>query len=500
MLGLAARRLSTAASKVPVAVCMGDGIGPEIAAATLRILEAANARIDPIKVDMGLDVYERGVSTGISESAWDTIHQTKLLLKAPITTPKGGGVKSLNVTLRKSLGLFANVRPCVSYHPYVPSHFPNTNLVCVRENEEDTYGGIEHRQTAEVTQCLKLITIPGSERLIRYAFEYALASKRKKVTCITKSNIHKLTDGTFERIFHDVAREYPRINAQHMIVDIGAAKLAADPESFDVIVCPNLYGDILSDIAAEVVGSVGLAGSANIGSEYALFEAIHGSAPDIAGTGRANPSGMIAASTKLLAHIGDLEACETIHRAWLRTIEDGVHTADVFTKGLSSRLASTDEFADAVIERLGTGPQVLEARAFGRAVVESVVAKEKKPKKRMVGVDVFVDWDLPGRKPSKLAEQVNKAVEGLGVKLMIISNRGTVVWPGRVPATMRVDHWRLRFKSDSEVFAKDTTPGVDHAKVLEIMDRIVASGLDVIKHETLAEFDDVAGYSKAQGE
>src|SRR5437868_2624391 len=251
-------------TKTPITVAHGDGIGPEIMNATLQILEAAGAELDIETIEIGEKVYLRGNSSGIEPGAWESLRRTRVFLKAPITTPQGGGFKSLNVTTRKMLGLYANVRPCVSYHPFVETKHPTMDLVIVRENEEDLYAGIEHRQTADVTQCLKLISRPGSERIVRYAFEYARRNGRKKVTCFTKDNIMKITDGLFHRVFDEIAAEYPDIEKEHWIVDIGAAKMADAPENFDVIVLPNLYGDILSDVAAQIAGSVGLAGSANV--------------------------------------------------------------------------------------------------------------------------------------------------------------------------------------------------------------------------------------------
>ncbi|MBC5815459.1 MAG: NADP-dependent isocitrate dehydrogenase, partial [Candidatus Eremiobacteraeota bacterium] len=249
--------------KTPITVAHGDGIGPEIMDATLRIINAAGAQIEVETIEIGEGVYNRGISNGIEPSSWDSLRRTHVFLKAPITTPQGGGFKSLNVTVRKTLGLYANVRPCASLHPYVKTKHPNMDLVIVRENEEDVYGGIEHRQTQQVTQALKLISRPGSEKVIRYAFEYAKQNNRKQVTCFTKDNILKMTDGLFHKVFDEIAAEYPEIENEHWIVDIGAAKMADTPEAFDVIVMPNLYGDVLSDVAAQITGSVGLAGSAN---------------------------------------------------------------------------------------------------------------------------------------------------------------------------------------------------------------------------------------------
>src|SRR5436189_1911573 len=260
---------------IPITVANGDGIGPEIMDATLRILEASGAPLNIERIDIGEKVYLAGNSSGIEPSSWESLRRTKVFLKAPITTPQGGGYKSLNVTVRKVLGLYANVRPCVAYHPFVETKHPSMDVVIVRENEEDLYAGIEHRQTNQVVQCLKLISRPGSEKIVRYAFEYARRNNRKKVTCFTKDNIMKLTDGLFHKVFDEVAAEYPDTENEHWIVDIGAAKLADTPEAFDVLVMPNLYGDVLSDVAAQIAGSVGLAVAANIGEHVAIFEAIH---------------------------------------------------------------------------------------------------------------------------------------------------------------------------------------------------------------------------------
>src|ERR687897_1222561 len=345
------------ATKTPITVAHGDGIGPEIMDATLQIIQAAGAQLDIETIEIGEKVYLRGNSAGIEPSAWDSLRRTKVFLKAPITTPQGGGFKSLNVTTRKMLGLYANVRPCVAYHPYVDTKHPSMDVVIVRENEEDVYGGIEHRLSADVTQCLKLITRGGCERIVRYAFDYARRNNRKKVTCFTKDNIMKITDGLFHKVFDEIAAEYSDIENEHWIVDIGSAKLADTPEVFDVLVMPNLYGDVLSDVAAQIAGSVGLAGSANIGEHIAMFEAIHGSAPRRAGQNLANPSGLFLGAVMMLVHTGQTEVAERAHNAWLRTMEDGVHTYDIYDEGKSKQKVGTKEFAEAVGQRMGQAAQ-----------------------------------------------------------------------------------------------------------------------------------------------
>src|SRR2546422_6336379 len=350
-----------------ITVARGDGIAPEIMDATLHVIQAAGARSEVEEIEVGEKVYLRGINTGIEPSAWESLRRTKVFLKAPITTPQGGGYKSLNVTTRTMFGLYANVRPCVAYYPFVKTLHPNMDVVIIRENEEDLYTGIEYRQTNDMVESLKLISRPGSEKIVRYAFDDAGSDNRKKVTYFMKDNIMKLTDGLFHKMFDKVAAEYPDIASENWIVDIGAAKLADTPEAFDVVVMPNLYGDILSDVAAQIAGSVGLAGSANIGDYCAMFEAIHGSAPRRAGQNLANPSGLLLAAVMMLVHIDQPDVATQVNNAWLRTIEDGIHTYDIFTAGVSKERVGTKEFADAVVARVGLQPQILKAVNYSSA-------------------------------------------------------------------------------------------------------------------------------------
>ncbi|HEY3169851.1 MAG TPA: NADP-dependent isocitrate dehydrogenase, partial [Thermoanaerobaculia bacterium] len=421
-----------------------------------------------------------------------SLRRTRVFLKAPITTPQGGGFKSLNVTTRKTLGLYANVRPCVAYHPFVKTLHPGMNVVIVRENEEDLYAGIEHRQTEDVVQCLKLISRPGCEKIVRYAFEYARRNRRAKVTCFTKDNIMKFTDGLFHRVFDELGVEYPDIEKEHWIVDIGAAKLADTPEAFDVIVLPNLYGDILSDVAAQIAGSVGLAGSANIGELCAMFEAIHGSAPRRAGQNLANPSGLLLASVMMLVHIGQVDVAERVHNAWLKTLEDGIHTYDVYTEGKSSRKVGTREFADAVIERLGSRPETLKPASYAEASSQAFAAgvRERVAAKRaLVGIDLFVNWRGAAE---ELARRIRPLVAG-DLALTTISNRGIKIWPDGFPETMQTDHWVCRFLGGGSA----TTT---HTALADLLGRAAQAGIDFIKTENLYTFDGERGYSLGQGE
>jgi isocitrate dehydrogenase len=482
---------------VPITVAHGDGIGPEIMEATLHILKEGGAKLAIETIDIGEKVYLAGNTSGIEPSAWDSLRNTKVFLKAPITTPQGGGYKSLNVTVRKTLGLYANVRPCVAYHPFIETKHPGMDVVIVRENEEDLYAGIEYRQTDQVMQCLKIISRPGSEKIVRYAFEFARRHHRKKVTCFTKDNIMKFTDGLFHKIFNEIAAEYPDIENEHWIVDIGAAKMADTPEAFDVIVMPNLYGDILSDVAAQIAGSVGLAGSANIGENVAMFEAIHGSAPRRAGQNLANPSGLLLGAIMMLVHIGQTNVAERVHNAWLRTIEDGVHTYDIFDEGVSKQKVGTKEFAQAVVERMGKRPNTLKAVNYnqedsaGEIYGETIVMERSDTKKDLVGVDVFLDW-LKGS-PDDLGNALAR-VAPEGLQLVMISNRGVKVWPGGQSETFCSDQWRCRFMSSNKGDV------IKHKQIIDLLTNVDSAGFDFIKTEHLCNFDGQRGYSLDQGE
>jgi isocitrate dehydrogenase len=481
-----------AKNPVKITIAPGDGIGPEIMDATLRILQAAGADIETESIEVGERAYLSGISSGIPPAAWETLRKNKIFLKGPITTPQGGGYKSLNVTMRKMLGLYANIRPCQSYHPFVSTKHPIMDVVIIRENEEDLYAGIEHQQTDEVIQCLKLISKPGTEKIIRYAFDYVRTCGRKKISCFTKDNIMKLTDGLFHKTFTKIGAEYPEIEQEHLIVDIGAARLADTPEQFDVIVMPNLYGDILSDVAAQITGSVGLGGSVNIGNNFALFEAIHGSAPQIAGKDIANPSGLLLAAIQMLLHIKQEKPATLIQNAWLSTIEDGIHTADIYHSETSKEKVGTRAFADAIISRLGKQPIQLKPVAFQQVIqqVQRAYLPETPANKQLVGVDLFIC--NTNRNAEELAVNLNKGARQTLV-LQMITNRGTKVWPGGFPETFCTDHWRCRFTSP-------TAQSLQYQDALNLMAEVNQLGLEIIKTENLYTFNGVPGFTAAQGQ
>ncbi len=479
-------------TKQRITVAKGDGIGPEIMDATLRILTAAGAEIEIDEIEVGEKVYLSGNTSGIAKESWDIIRRNKVFLKSPITTPQGGGYKSLNVSTRKFLGLYANIRPCISLHPYIATKHPQMDIVIIRENEEDLYAGIEHQQTDEVVQCLKLISRPGSEKIVRYAFEYARVYGRKKVTCFTKDNIMKQSDGLFHQVFDEIGAEYPEIEKEHWIIDIGAAKVADTPEVFDVIVMPNLYGDVVSDIAAQITGSVGLGGSANIGETCAMFEAIHGSAPMIAGQGIANPSGLLQGAVMMLNHIGQTETAEKIQNAWLKTIEDGIHTVDIYKEGTSKKKVNTIEFTDAVIGNLGQKPVQLIGVEFRKDAKFNLPPYQRKPQKskELKGVDLFIHWH--GTDANQLAEMIQPLNNGK-LNLSMITNRGIKVWPEGFEETFCTDHWRCRYKpKEGHVPNK--------ADIIELMQLAEQHGIDTIKTENLYSFDGVDAYSLGQGQ
>ncbi|WP_299530915.1 NADP-dependent isocitrate dehydrogenase [Ulvibacterium sp.] len=474
-----------------ITVAKGDGIGPEIMDATLDILINAGAQLEIDEIEIGEQVYLAGNTAGIAPESWESIRKNKVFLKAPITTPQGGGYKSLNVTTRKSLGLYANVRPCKSLHPFISTKHPDMDVVIIRENEEDLYAGIEHQQTDEVVQCLKLISRPGCEKIVRYAFEFAKKYHRKKVTCFTKDNIMKQTDGLFHKVFDEIAAEYPEIENEHWIVDIGAAKMADTPELFDVIVMPNLYGDVLSDVAAQITGSVGLAGSANIGEECAMFEAIHGSAPRRAGQNLANPSGLLQGAIMMLNHLGQTDIAEKVQNAWLCTMEEGIHTYDIYKEGISTKKVGTKEFAKAVIANLGKTPKTLAKVSYEKGSPLNLPKYERKPlaDKVLVGVDLFVHW--PGFDANEIGQILQK-LDNEKVKLTMITNRGIKVWPRGFKETFCTDHWRCRFSAESDQMEKD--------EIVRLMGDAVKHNIDVIKTENLYQFDGKQAFSLGQGQ
>lgn len=476
-----------------IVVIPGDGIGPEVTVATQRILAAVKAPIHWIEHLAGLPAIEKGLDV-LPKATLDAISLHKIALKGPCTTPVGKGFKSINVQLRKTLNLYAAVRPVRSLEG-VATRYTGVDLVIFRENTEGLYSGIENEVAPGVVTSLKVATELACTRIAKYAFKYASERGRKKVTVFHKANIMKLTDGLFHKVFDEIAPEYPQIENEHWIVDIGAAKLADTPEIFDVIVMPNLYGDILSDVAAQIAGSVGLAGSANIGVKYAMFEAIHGSAPRRAGQNLANPSGLLLGAVMMLVHIDQADIAERVHNAWLRTLEDGIHTYDVYTEGVSTQKVGTKEFAQAVVDRIGKEPEKLKPARYSNAPQQDLTDRKSHyvPEvKEQIGVDIFIN--LAGINPEELGPALSKvAIDGL--KLVMMSNRGVKVWPNGFPDTLTCDTWRCRFMSS----ATENGP-VTHAQVIAQLQSLLDAKYDFVKYESLCTFNGRPDFSLGQGQ
>jgi isocitrate dehydrogenase len=482
----------TASGKHRVTLIPGDGIGPELINATRRIIEAAGVPIEWEEREAGASVFKRGLESGVPQETIESIRKTRVVLKGPLETPVGYGEKSANVTLRKLFETYGNIRP-VRELPGVSTPYSGRgiDLVVVRENVEDLYAGIEHMQTPGVAQCLKLISRKGSEKVVRLAFELARAEGRTRVHCATKSNIMKLTEGTMKRTFEEVAKEYPDIEAQHIIIDNCAHQLVKKPEQFDVIVTTNMNGDIISDLTSALIGGLGFAPSANIGTDVAIFEAVHGSAPKYAGKNVANPTAVLGSAIMMLRHLGEFEAAATIEHALLVTLEEGkVRTGDVvgYDKG-----ASTSAYADTIIANLGRKAERSKVRAYKPLQlpqVSSALDFVKPARRKVIGVDVFIE-------SATLPEEIGKTLEGIcaptPLRLKMISNRGTKVYPPTGAITDCVDHFRCRFIARSENADLSDNDILDLAQRISIHYRWMHM-------EKLQEFDGTMGFTKAQGE
>jgi isocitrate dehydrogenase len=482
----------SASPRKTVTLIPGDGIGAECTSAVRRVFEAASVPIDWDVCEAGAEVFKRGLPSGVPKETLDSIARNHVAMKGPLETPVGFGEKSANVTLRKLFELFGNVRPTREI-PGIQAVFAGRQIdfVVVRENVEDLYAGIEHMQTPGVAQCLKLISRKGCEKIVRLAFELARAEGRKSVHCATKSNIMKLTEGLLKRTFEEIAPEYPEIRPEHVIIDNCAHQLVRCPEMFEVIVTTNMNGDIISDLAAGLTGGLGIAPSANIGSDVAMFEAVHGSAPTIAGKNLANPTAMLLASVMMLRHLELFDHAETIEHAIVTTIEEGKRlTVDLSD---DDHAATTVEFTDAIIENLGRRCDHWYDHPYKPVNVPKLPPEPgfvKAEDHHVVGMDLFIQSDLS---PQELGRSLDELAEGTEVRLKMISNRGTMVYPGDTPVTDCVDHWRCRFvlRRNHRDF------GDEH--ILPIVQKIgtVHRWMHI---EKLPKIDGEFGFTKAQGE
>jgi isocitrate dehydrogenase len=486
-----------------ITVIPGDGVGPEVVRSAQRIIAAAGVAIDWEEAEAGAEVFRRGDTSGVPPDTRDSIERTRVVLKGPLETPIGFGEKSANVTLRKLFETYANVRPAREL-PGVPTRYAGegVDMIVVRENIEDLYAGIEHMQTPDVAQCLKVITRKGSEKVIRYAFELARREGRRKVTCATKANIMKLTEGLFKRVFEELSAEYPDLTAEHLIIDNVAHQFAKSPAQFDVVVTTNLNGDIISDLASGLVGGLGFAPSGNYGDQVAIFEAVHGSAPKYAGKDVINPTALILSSLMMLRHVGEAAAADTIEDAVLVTLEEGkAVTQDLARQvgGDVERAASTSGFSDAIIANLGRRPSSVQPRsgaARPAGVSEALPRWGYGPDRyaaisqELIGADIFIESD---ELPSVMGPRLEQALGGQ-FQLQFISSRGTVVYPTASLATDHVRHFRCRF------VAADGRATVSDEAVRGLLGRVAAIYPSWNHVEKLRRYAGEDGFTKAQGQ
>ncbi|MFZ9299764.1 MAG: NADP-dependent isocitrate dehydrogenase [Chitinophagaceae bacterium] len=481
-----------------IAVAKGDGIGPEIMEAVLNIFSAANVELDYAFVDMGKWVFDKGYSNGMTPEAQQTIESLGILFKGPMETPKGKGVKSVNVTARKTWNTYANKRVFQTLHG-VDTVFSKAGIpidvTVVRENIEDTYGGIEHMLTHDVALSRRFITRPGSLQVIRYAFEMAKKKNAKRITCGHKANIMKITDGLFLECFYEVAKDYPELKADDVIVDDLCMKLVTRPDLFDVVVLTNLQGDIVSDLCAGLVGGLGFAPSANIGDHICIFEAVHGTAPDITGKNIANPTALLLSGLTMLRHLGLMESAATIENALLYTLEQGVRTGDFGDR--SKPALNTTDFAAAIISNFGKEPQYSAKTLLpNKPITPTHFKLEKNPliiskemqEETIVGVDMFIE---SAEQPNEVAEKCLKHTLDL-FKLVTISNRGTQVWPKGSIFTNLVNQYRCRFESVEDA-------PLSQVDIIELYKRLSAD-FKICSSEILNMWGDKKAYSLAQGQ
>ena len=481
-----------------IAVAKGDGIGPEIMEAVLKIFNANKVPLEYEYVDMGKWVFDKGFNNGMTPEAKQSIESLGLLFKGPMETPKGKGVKSINVTARKTWNTFANKRDFRTLHG-VDTVFSKAgspiDITVVRENIEDTYGGIEHMLTHDVALSRRFITRPGSMQVIRYAFEMARQKKARRITCGHKANIMKITDGLFLECFYEVAKEYPDLKSDDIIVDDLCMKLVTRPDNFDVVVLTNLQGDIVSDLCAGLVGGLGFAPSANIGDHIAIFEAVHGTAPDIAGKNIANPTALLLSGLAMLRHVGLTENAAIIENALLYTLENGVHTGDFGDKNIPS--VNTTQFAEAIIGNFGKTPQV-----GGREIIpnepgtptplkleiNSMMISKEAEDEVISGVDLFIE---SSQQPLEIAEKCKRHA-GVKFNLVSISNRGTQVWPTGSVYTNLVNQYNVRFESiDNEPLNQQDVIGLYVS---------MSGNFKICSFELLNSWGDKKAYSLAQGQ
>lgn len=497
---------SSPSRSLRIAIAPGDGIGPEIMSATIDLFKAAGVHqhAEFVPIEMGASVFAKGNTRGLTDEAIKTVEDCGILFKGPMETPKGGGGKSINVTARKLWNAYANYRVFKTL-PGVETVYSKAgitiDMAIVRENIEDTYGGVEHRLSNDMIQCKRLISAPGCDEVHRFAYQTARKLKLKKIYCGHKANIMKMTDGLFLERFKAVGKDFPEIEQGDVIVDALCMNLVLRPQQYQMVVLPNLQGDIVSDLVAGLVGGLGFAPSANIGNHISIFEAVHGTAPDIAGKGVANPTSLVLSGLMLLRHVCLFKEAAAIENALLTTLESGVHTGDFGNK--SKPAVGTAEFTKAIIDNLGNKPKTVASipdekegdHCFlrpARPTGQQVIRTFKNVVTQVVGCDIYLDTVLS---PLSLAEEMTRVCKDTPFRLSIISNRGTQVWPTGSVYTECVDYYRVRFE-----LRENVTPGsFGQSRCVALMDKI-AEGFTVCSYELLRTFDGVKGYSMAQGQ
>ena len=472
-----------------ITVLPGDGIGPEVVESALEIIRATGVPVEFEKCEAGARAFQKGIVTGIPPETIESIERTRVVLKGPLETPIGHGNRSANVTLRTLFETYGNIRP-VRELPGVQTAFTGRalDIVIVRENIEDLYAGIEYMQTPGVAEGLKLISREGCEKIVKLAFAFALAEGRKAVHCATKSNIMKLTEGLLQHTFEEFAPQYPSITSKHILIDNCAHQLAMRPEQFDVIVTTNMNGDILSDLTSGLTGGLGFAPSANIGNDVSIFEAVHGSAPDIAGKNKANPTALVLSAAMMLRHIGEGKAANDVEQAVLVTLESGIRTSDMM--GVDKPAGTTD-FTKAVIANLGKRSKLSPPKEYRKVELPTAqlgVNVVRAESRRLVGVDIYVETSL---EPKALATDLEALTQTSPLRLQMISNRGAMVFPGNGRRVSLVDHFRCRFVQ------RDPASAFGDAEIVSLISAVGAkhSWMHV---EKLQEFDGEPAFSKSQ--
>jgi isocitrate dehydrogenase len=475
-------------AKRKITVLPGDGIGPEVVESALEIIKAIGASVEFEKCEAGARAFQKGVVTGIPKETIESIERTRVVLKGPLETPIGFGNRSANVNLRTLFETYGNIRP-VRELPGVQTAFTGRKLdiVIVRENIEDLYAGIEYMQTPGVAESLKLISREGCEKIVKLAYAFALAEGRRRVHCATKANIMKLTEGLLKHTFEEFAPKYPLIESRHILIDNCAHQLAMRPEQFDVIVTTNMNGDILSDLTSGLTGGLGFAPSANIGNDVSIFEAVHGSAPDIAGKNKANPTALILSAAMMLRQIGEGKVANDVEQAVLVTLESGIRTSDMM--GVDKPTSTTD-FTRAVIANLGKRSRVSPPKEYKKVELpQSQLGVNVVParSRRLTGLDIYIESDLD---PAKLAEDLEKLTRTSPFKLQMITNRGAMVFPASGRRVSLVDHFRCRF------VLRDAAANFGDTEILFLLGTV--GGRHRWMHiEKLQEFDGEPAFSRS---